>query len=155
MLTFLLSEEIGTGEIPRLISGRSLPEVPATHRTIFQLVPLHVASARVNVRGWLNRNSSTTHDIEIDSESDQNALLLTGRAETIAQALAMIEVLDQPLLRGRQGVLIEPRYLNAEDLAEELDRLLRAQGYETRVGGGRRRRDLPAPDHREQSSPYS
>ena len=133
MLTFLLSEEIEPAR-SRLISGRSLPEVPATHRTIFQLVPLHVASAN-NVRGWLNQLFDN-YDIEIDSESDQNALLLIGRAETIAQALAMIEVLDQPLLRGRQGVLIEPRYLNAEDLAEELDRLLRAQGYETRVGGG-------------------
>ena len=134
VLTFLLSDEIGTGEIPLLISGRTLPEVPATHRTIFQLVPLHVAGAG-NVRGWLNQLFDN-FDIEIDTEVDQNALLLIGRAETIAQALAMIEVLDQPLLRGRQGFLIEPRYLNAEDLAEELVQLLRAQGYDTRVGAG-------------------
>ena len=134
VLTFVLSDEIGTGEIPLLISGRTLPEVPATHRTIFQLVPLHVAGAG-DVRSWLI-DLFGNHDIEIDSESDRNALLLTGKAETIAQVLAMIEVLDQPLLRGRQGVLIEPRYLSAEDLAEELDQLLRAQGYATRVGGG-------------------
>ena len=134
VLTFVLSDEIGTGEIPLLISGRTLPEVPATHRTIFQLVPLHVAGAG-NVRGWLTQLFDN-YDIDIDSESDQNALLLTGKAETIAQAIAMIEVLDQPLLRGRQGVLIEPRYLSAEDLAEELNQLLRAQGYDTRVGGG-------------------
>ena len=133
VLTFVLSDEIGTGEIPLLISGRTLPEVPATHRTIFQLVPLHVAGAG-SVRGWLT-DLFGNHDLEIDSESDQNALLLTGKAETIAQVLAMIDVLDQPLLRGRQGVLIEPRFLSAEDLADELDQLLRAQGYATRVGG--------------------
>ena len=45
VLTFVLSDEIGTSEIPLLISGRTLPEVPATHRTIFQLVPLHVANS--------------------------------------------------------------------------------------------------------------
>ena len=39
VLTFALSDEIGTGEIPLLVSGRALPEVPATHRTIFHLVP--------------------------------------------------------------------------------------------------------------------
>ena len=134
LLTFVLGEEIGTGEIPLLISGRALPQVPATHRTIFQVVPLHVAGAG-NVRGWLNLLFDN-YDIDIDSESDQNALLLIGKAETIAQALAMIEVLDQPLMRGQQGILIEPRFLSAEDLAEELDQLMQAQGYETRVGGG-------------------
>ena len=101
VLTFVLSDEIGTGEIPLLISGRTLPEVPATHRHDFQLVPLHVAGAG-EVRSWLI-DLFGNHDIEIDSESDRNALLLTGKAETIAQVLAMIEVLDQPLLRGRQG----------------------------------------------------
>ncbi|MDE0348310.1 MAG: hypothetical protein OXM56_01175, partial [Gammaproteobacteria bacterium] len=134
VLTFVLSDEIGTGEIPLLVSGRALPEVPATHRTIFQLVPLHVAGAN-DVRSWLNEIFDN-YDIEIDSESGGNALLLSGKAEAIAQALAMIEVLDQPLLRGRQAALIEPRFLKAEDLAEELDQILRAQGYETRIGAG-------------------
>ena len=133
VLTFVLSDEIATGEIPLLISGRTLPEVPATHRTIFQLVPLHVASS-ASVRGWL-LDLFDNHDIQVESEGDRNALLLEGRAETIAQVLAMVEVLDQPLLRGRQGVLVEPRFLEAEELAEELDKLLRAQGFATRVGG--------------------
>ena len=30
--------------VPLLISGRTLPEVPATHRTVFQLVPMHVVA---------------------------------------------------------------------------------------------------------------
>ena len=36
---FLATQEIESGEVPLLISGRTLPEVPATHRTVFQLVP--------------------------------------------------------------------------------------------------------------------
>ena len=42
MLTFLATQEIESGEVPLLVSGRTLPEVPATHRTVFQLVPMHV-----------------------------------------------------------------------------------------------------------------
>ena len=42
--------------------------------------------ARTTSRGWLNLLFDN-YDIEIDSESDQNALLLIGKAETIAQAL--------------------------------------------------------------------
>ena len=38
VLTFFESDEIASPDIPLLISGRALPEVPATHRTIFQLV---------------------------------------------------------------------------------------------------------------------
>ena len=41
---FLATQEIESGEVPLLISGRTLPEVPATHRTVFQLAPLDVVS---------------------------------------------------------------------------------------------------------------
>ena len=42
VLTFVADQEIGARDIPLLISGRALPEVPPTHRTVFQLVPMHV-----------------------------------------------------------------------------------------------------------------
>ena len=46
VLTFLATQEIESGEVPLLISGRTLPEVPATHRTVFQLVPLQVVPVK-------------------------------------------------------------------------------------------------------------
>ena len=134
VLTFALSDEIASGEIPLLISGRTLPEVPATHRTIFQLVPLNVVRP-TNVRDWLVE-AFDRDALDMIEDSDRNALMLSGRAEVIAQALAMIEVLDQPLLRGRRGIVLQPRFVNAEDLASELQTLLRAQGYEADVGRG-------------------
>ena len=42
VLSFAPSQEIASRDVPLLVSGRALPEVPATHRVIFQLVPLHV-----------------------------------------------------------------------------------------------------------------
>ena len=47
----------------------------------------------------------------------------------------MIEVLDQPLLRGRHGVIIDPSFLAAADLATDLEAVLAAEGYSVGTGG--------------------
>ena len=107
-LTFFESDEIASPDIPLLISGRALPEVPATHRTIFQLVPLHIAqpdyvrlarSGRSRARTWRSsRNLLATRSV----------LFLQGGADIIARAVDMLEVLDQPLLQGQHGLILQP-----------------------------------------------
>ena len=42
----------------------------------------------------------------------------------------MINVLDQPLLKGTHSLIIQPRYLDPTELADELHSVLRAEGYE-------------------------
>ena len=132
VLTFLATQEIESGEVPLLISGRTLPEVPATHRTVFQLVPLHVVSPG-QVIGML-RDAFPRTNLEVSNESERNAVLLKGTLEWIAQAMQLIEVLDQPLLRGRHGLIVEPRFMAPEDLADAVTRVLAAEGYN--VGSG-------------------
>ncbi len=132
-LTFLQSDEIASPDIPLLISGRALPEVPVTHRTIFQLVPLHVASLDY-VQAWLDEAFSG-QDLEIHEEPDRNVLLLQGGADVVARAVDMLEVLDQPLLQGKHGVILQPVFLEANDLVNELRTVLDAEGYAASVGG--------------------
>ena len=67
--------------------------------------------------------------LKVDQDVYRNALLLRGSSAVISRALAMIEVLDQPLLRGRTGVIIETQYLDAQKVAEDLRTMLRAEGY--------------------------
>ena len=98
ILSFAPSQDIASRDVPLLVSGRSLPEVPASHRTIFQLVPLRVVRGP-QVRGWL-KEAFERQDLKILEDPDRNALLLKGNVDMIARALAMIEVLDQPLLRA-------------------------------------------------------
>ena len=131
-LTFLQSDEIASPDIPLLISGRALPEVPATHRTIFQLVPLHVAGLDY-VENWLDEAFSG-QDLEIHEEPDRNVLLLQGGADIVARAVDMLEVLDQPLLQGKHGVILQPVFLEADDLVDELRTVLDAEGYAVSVG---------------------
>ena len=133
ILTFQQSDEIASPDIPLLISGRALPEVPATHRTIFQLVTLHVADLGY-VEEWLDEAFSG-QDLEIHEESERNALLLQGGADVVARAIDMLEVLDQPMLKGQYGIMLQPVFLDASDLVNELDAVLEAEGYSVSVGG--------------------
>ena len=132
ILTFTPSQEIASRDVPLLVSGRTLPDVPASHRTIFQLVPLRVVRGP-QVRGWL-KEAFERQDLKILEDPDRNALLLKGNVDMLARALAMIEVLDQPLLRGRHGLIIEPLFMEATDMANTLNSILRAEGYESNVG---------------------
>ena len=129
IVTFAASGETASRDVPLLVSGRALPEVPASHRTIFQLVQLEVVR-NVQVRGWLGEAFSG-RDLQIFEDPDRNAVLLKGNADMVARALAMIDVLDQPLLRGRHGIVIEPVFMGAGDLAGALDSILRAEGYQS------------------------
>ena len=127
VLTFLATQEIESGEVPLLISGRALPEVPATHRTVFQLVPLMVA--RPNQVISMLRSAFPSNDLQASTESENNAVLLKGTQDRLAQALELIEVLDQPLLRGRHGLVVEPRFLPPDDLANAVEKVMTAEGY--------------------------
>ena len=134
IVTFAASQETGSRDVPLLVSGRTLPEVPSTHRTIFQLVQLGVVR-NTQVRGWLDQ-AFDGRDLKIFEDPDRNAVLLKGNADMIARALAMIEVLDQPLLRGRHGIVIEPVFMGAGELAGALDSILRAEGYQPGLNQG-------------------
>lgn len=127
VLSFVETPEISARDIPLLISGRTLPEVPATHRTIFQLVPLRVVDAGA-VAGTL-RDVFTGQDLKIESDRDRNTLLLRGNLDLIALALEMIEVLDQPLMQGQHGLIIEPRFLEVGAMAQSLAQVLQSEGY--------------------------
>ena len=134
ILNFVPSQEISSRDVPLFVSGRTLPEVPASHRTIFQLVPLRVVRGP-QVRGWL-KEAFDRQDLKILEDPDRNALLLKGNVDMIARALAMIEVLDQPLLLGRHGLIIEPLFMQVGDMANALNTILRAEGYQSSLGTG-------------------
>ena len=134
VLTFSPAEEIGSDDIPLLISGRAQPEVPLTHRTVFQFVTLKVLRTPQIVR-WL-KQIFTDEALGVTDNPDRNTLLLKGDLSTIGQAIDMIEVLDQPAFRGRNGVILEPQFLEAASLAVDITTLMTAEGYKVGGSGG-------------------
>ena len=131
-VTFVASDDISSREIPLLISGRARPEVPATHRTIFQLVSLKVM--RPNQIASLLAELIRGLDLVVHEKPERGGVLLQGKLETVDAAVAMIEVLDQPLLIGRHGLVVEPAFLLVDDMARDLISILGAQGYQAEIG---------------------
>ncbi len=125
LLTFSISNE-RPEEIPLLISGRSLPEVPVTHRPIFQLIELSVVRNSM-VAVWL-RTAFKKQPLEIYEDPVRNAILLKGDFNLVKHAVEMIRVLDQPHMRGRHSLRVDPAYLEAKVLADQLTNILTAEG---------------------------
>lgn len=134
ILTFVPSRDPISGDVPLLISGRTLANVPSTHRLIFQLVPLKVVR-NTQVTGWL-KQAFSGHDLGIMEDPDRNAMLLKGTPELVRQAVEMINVLDQPLLKGKNSLIIEPAFVEVTELARELDKILKSEGYQTGTSAG-------------------
>ena len=125
ILSFVAQADF-SGDVPLIISGRAQPEVPVTHRTVFQFVPLKVANT-ANVETILSSVFSSAElaaYVQLDGR-----LLLRGTGSVVAQAVDIIDVLDQPLLRGRYGAIIEPASLEVDELAKDLTRVLTTEGY--------------------------
>ena len=130
VLSFVARPRDG-GEVPLLVSGRALPEVPASHRTVFQLVPLRA------VKGLFLADVLEPilgRELDLDYGFGAPLMILHGPAHLVAQANAIIEVLDQPLLGGRQGRVVAPAASEVQPLADDLANVLAAQGYEVTVG---------------------
>ena len=134
ILSFVAQSDF-TGEVPLIISGRAQPEVPVTHRTVFQFVPLRVADP-ANIQTLLG----TLFDrnvLRVVPQGD-GRVLLRGAGNVVAQAVDLLDVLDQPLLRGRYGAILQPLTATADELAEDLEKALAAEGYAatTSLDGG-------------------
>ena len=127
VLRFVLSKTAASGEPPLLISGRTLPEVPASHRPIIQIVPLKAVN-NTSVALWLKRTFQGM-DLRVTEDIERNALVLQGPARVIRQAINAVDLLDKPNMRGRYSVRITPSILDAETLASQLIDMLQAQGY--------------------------
>lgn len=128
-LVFFNRAAAGASTVPPLVvSGRALPEVPISHRPVFQLVELRAVRAS-DVVTLLNVAFKQSEALSIQPDNNRNAVVLMGRPEMVRQALDAIRVFDRPTMRGRQSARLEPAFVSAEDLAKRLVEVLGAEGY--------------------------
>ena len=116
----------GLGILPEIRRGRALPDTPQSLRPVFQLVELSVVrniDVTNTVRTMFDKRVTVTED------ANRNAVLLAGRSDDVAAALEVIQVLDQPLMKGRHSLRINPAYWAADDLVQKLNDVLQAEGY--------------------------
>lgn len=114
-------------EPPLVLSGRALPDVPISHRPIFQLVELQAVRI-ADVNQWL-KASFKLEGLQILDDPNRNAVVFYGKPDLVAQAVDAVRVLDRPFMRGRVSARLEPAFVGAEELARQLVDVLVAEGY--------------------------
>lgn len=125
---FVANKDSTSDDVPIIVSGRALPDVPTSHRPIFQLVQLSSVRNTGVVR-WL-KEATEGKRLEIIEDANRNAVWLKGNREDVKYALDILDVLDQPLLKGRYSQSFKPTFLTAQQLAADLEKVLKSEGYE-------------------------
>jgi general secretion pathway protein D len=133
-LLFSFSDDAAKDKIPLMVSGITLPEVPSTTRPIFYIYPLKAVSPAA-VRSWVaqlfNKN-----ELEIKEDPVGNALVFIGPIRAVEQAIAATELLDKPTMDGMFSRVIRPNTNAVDDLAKNLENILKSEGYSVRQGDG-------------------
>ncbi len=126
-LRFFPAQDQDKTEPPLFITGLALPDVPVSHRTVFQFV--QVKAVRENsIRVWVESAYKDT-GLVVRSDATNNSILLQGPAQVVAEAARTIAVLDQPNMRGRHSTRITPSFVNATTLALMLTQVLESEGF--------------------------
>jgi len=115
-----------TGYAPEILRGRALPDVPLPLRPIYQLVELQAVRSSELV-GWLTKIFGSK--VSIIDDTSHNTLILSGQSDDVTAVLEAIHVLDQPLMKGRQSLRINPVFWSADELGKKLLEILTAEGY--------------------------
>jgi general secretion pathway protein D len=114
------------GYAPEIRRGRAAPEVPLPMRPVYQLLEMQSLRAS-DVSNTLR--TMFKDRITIIDDGLRNALLITGQNDDVLAAMEAIQVLDQPLMRGRASARLTPGFWPVEDLAKRLTEILTAEGY--------------------------
>lgn len=128
VLFFQPAENTANDSLPLLVSGSALPDVPMSHRPVFQQVPMRVVRADSMVN-WL-KEMFTGSSLQVSSDPLRNAVMLRGPIDLIRQASEAIALFDQPALKGSHSMAISPIYTDAEQLGTALVKALMAEGYD-------------------------
>lgn len=127
MVMFRRAQDASGTVPPLIVSGRALPEVPISHRPVFQLVELQ--SVRANDVVTLLNVAFKSDSLQIQPDNNRNAIVLMGKPEMVRQALDAIHVFDRPYMRGRESARLEPAFVGADELGKRLVEVLGAEGY--------------------------
>jgi len=128
VLYFQPADNSANDNLPLLVSGSALPDVPMSHRPVFQQIPMRVVRSD-SMLVWL-KDMFTGTSLQVSSDPLRNTIMLRGPIELIRQASQAVELFDQPALKGSHSLAISPVYSDAEALGGALVKVLQAEGYD-------------------------
>lgn len=128
-MRFVLGRTAASNEAPILLTGAALPSVPESHRPVIYIRSLKAVGA-TDAYNMLRSIFNEQSELLIDRDSTRNAVRIQGASEVVQNAAQVLDMLDQPLLRGHNVLRVSPEYTTPKELAERLTKTLGAQGYE-------------------------
>ena len=128
----VLPSEALFADMPRVIRGRSLPDVPMSMRPLFQVVDLGSLSAN-DAAGMLR--SAFGSKLQVGAVAAANAVTVMGLPDDVRGAVDALRVFDQPRLAGRRSMRVDPIYWTAQRMADKLAEIMRAEGYDAASSG--------------------
>ena len=115
-----------TGYLPEIRRGRALPDTPLPMRPVFLLAELS-SLRHTDIAGYLK--TLFGEKIRLTEDPIRNSILLSGNGDDVQAALEAIQVLDQPLFKGRNSIRISPSVWSADELSKRLTEILTQEGY--------------------------
>ena len=111
--------------LPLVRRGRAQPTVPLPLRPVFHYIETEAVRPQVFVPTLKNILGDKVK-LEADSSG---GLLVSGQPDDVQIALELIQVFDQPSLRGQNSTRVVPRFWGADEFVRRLGEVLKAEGY--------------------------
>ncbi|MBM5573534.1 secretin N-terminal domain-containing protein [Deefgea sp. CFH1-16] len=114
------------GYVAEISRSSSNPETPPSLRPVWHFVELESVKTS-DVASTLKQVFNNR--IEIREDSAKNALLISTQSGEMGAVLETLQILDQPLMRGRKSIRINPSYWSVDELVKRLSDILTAEGF--------------------------
>jgi general secretion pathway protein D len=109
--------------------GRRPQDVPDAPGRILQVIPL-----RYGTNISIERTIRELVDVQVQPDTAQSAIFVTGDREALLRVLDVVNLLDQPATRARQVAMVTLTYVGTRELTDQLVTLLENEGIQTGVG---------------------
>jgi general secretion pathway protein D len=129
LLLFRAAAPGSVGQAPVMTSAGTLGGVGADARVAVH-VPLEVVSL-AKVTGWVQEEFAS-RGVAVEEDESGNALLLSGPAGLVAEALRFTRALDHPMLRGQESEFVPLEFADPQEVARDLERILESEGIAAR-----------------------
>lgn len=120
-------------QMPRFIRARANSNVPSDLRPVVQFVELQAIDS-ADMQQILQQAFPDREVMTITPNRLLNTLTLSGLADDVNAAMAIIQQMDVPRFAGTQVVTVSVRNWEAADLASSMSQILTLEGYMVGVG---------------------
>ncbi|MEL6665106.1 MAG: secretin N-terminal domain-containing protein [Pseudomonadota bacterium] len=125
----IVTDESLMNRIPILLTNRLRGTVDAQLRPVVQFVELQAISAN-EMHAMLQKMLPSSSTLLVEPNPRLNIVTLTGLLDDVDAALRIIDQLDELPYAGTQADRYSPAFWSAVPLAEELMKLLEAEGWQ-------------------------